>query len=464
MSQYIYSGALRRFAVNIFKDADAVLTIAVSGNRPCDTALFRSVASVIAYPGIADGHPSLSQCDAILCGVDDLAIVQAGLTAADPANTATAALAIRGPVDRFTADAFETIATLSARLGLTLVSQQADLVDFGRDKEIAFILTRPPDGGRDDPISLLKSAVLLEAHSLHEAALERVQQFNERPPDPLARIDEAAIDRTYDVEPFVTADRTAQAVDELTAGGGETAVGSAPRRRSAVSGPGHERRLSIHFDQFYHSDGESRLRRLARSLALPEHAEVVARIPDPTLSAFWPALTAEIARLGVTIKVFQDPECHGTANPCAAGFVAAMAQDARIAVYCADFEADVPGWDYDLLRAADAAEGRMFALKISEHKTRNYAMHTDTEPAPGVMQAVSRAWLETCGAWSVPGLSAGVFQSLVAYHFDRADYGPIACACHQRWERENSTAGSPALCGQWCASLSCRGGRMTPLP
>jgi hypothetical protein len=226
------------------------------------------------------------------------------------------------------------------------------------------------------------------------------------------KLDEALIDLTYEVEPFAKADHT-------------RARAGAPANASILRQQRHHtaRRLSIHCDLLHYPDGEDRLRRLVLGLAMPEHAEIVLRVPGPTLPAFLSRVTDEIAKNRLAIKVFQDPAPSEAANPSAAGFLTATGPEAELAVYfCGEHEPGVPGWDYDLLRAAAKSDSKIFALRTGDHKTRYYAAPEDAEIAPEPLPAVSRTWLEACGAWSVPGVSAGVFQALVAFYFGRVDW------------------------------------------
>jgi hypothetical protein len=419
MGLYIYSSALRRSAKEILEASGTPLTVAIMGERPLEALLFRNVATAIVSVEPGDTTNNLASSDFILCGTSDLQLLTAALLSeskpAEHTATTVNGIAVRGSMDSLSSTEFEVFASICDRLNLTLVAQQAEATAFGHGREIVFVFARMGASSAGEPLGLLKIAVFLEAHSLHETALKLLALFNEHVTDPSQMIDPAIVDRTYEVAPFAggSSVRAGQSSD-----GASDLQNQPVEPRETADG----RILSIHFDQLHRDDGKARLLRLARSLALPELAEIIVRVPGPVMPTSWATLAAEIEALGVAVNAFLDPALPREANPSARGFLAATAPEARIAVYYGEHEPVGAGWDYDLHRAANAAEGKRFAFRISDHKTRNYCVREDAEIAPESMPAVSRAWLETCEVWSEPGVPAGVFQSLVAFYFDRADW------------------------------------------
>lgn len=404
MAQYVYSSPFRRAALDVLREAGRWVRVAVVGERPRELMLVRDFDHFPVDPSAADAAQQLAFYDAVFCGFADLPLIGGG------ACGAIKAISLNGPPGSLDAEGLEAIGEICDRLQLELTSHQSDTRDFGRSKEVTFLLARRADRLLDDPYDALKLALLLEAHSLQQMALGLLRRYNVGV-EAAHNIDEALIDLTYEVEPFACGDHTRAKVNA-------PANELLPRQRRHTA-----RRLTIHCDLLHYPDGEHRLGRLAQGLALPEQAEIVVRLPGPTLPTFMSRLTDVIAQSGVAIKVFQDPAPSGAANPCAGGFLTATGPEAELAVYFSgEREPGVPGWDYDLLRAAAMSEGKVFALRTGDHKTRYYAAPEDAEIAPELVPAVSRAWLDACGAWSVPGVSAGVFQALVAFYFGRADW------------------------------------------
>jgi hypothetical protein len=372
--------------------------------------LVREFDVVAIAPSGSDATRKLVHCDGVFGGFSDLPLIRQAYCEGDAAGGLTKAVSLTGPPGSLTAEGFEAISEICNRLELELASHQSDPCDFGRDKEVTFLLARRADRLIDGPYDALKLALLLEAHSVQTSALYLLRRYNVGV-DAAQQLDEALIDRTYEVEPFVVADHTRSTASAAAA------ASVAPQRRPA-------RRLSIHCDLLHRRDGEQRLRRLAQGLALPAQAELIVRVPGPTLPASLPRLTEEIARSAVAIKIFQDSGPSDAANPCAGGFLSATGAEAELAIYYdGEGEPGIPGWDYDLLRAAAQSEGQMiFALRTGDHKTRYYAAPEDAEAAPEPVPAVSRAWLQACETWSVPGVSPGVFQALVGFYFGRVDW------------------------------------------
>jgi hypothetical protein len=419
MGLYIYSSALRRSAKEILEASGTPFTVAIMGERPLEALLFRNVATAVVSVEPGDTSNNLAAYDFILCGTSDLQLLTAALLSESKSDGHIAptvkGIAVRGPIQTLSSTEFEVFASICDRLNLTLVAQQAEATAFGYAREIVFVFARTSARNAGEPLDVLKIAIFLEAHSLHETALKLLSLFNEQVTDPSQMIDPSNVDRTYEVAPFARG-------GSLCAGPSSNGANDPQKQPTEPHATSDGRTLSIHFDQLHRDDGEARLLRLARSLALPEQAEIVVRVPGPVMPASWSALAAEIEALGVAANAFLDMALPREANPSASGFLAATAPNAKIAVYYGEHEPVGPGWDYDLHRAANAAEGKRFAFRISDHKTRNYCVHEDAETAPETMPAVSRAWLETCEVWSEPGVPAGVFQSLVAFYFDRADW------------------------------------------
>lgn len=411
MSGYIFSSELRRAAERILSDTRAPLTVAVVGDQPRETLLFRNVAFHIEKID-ADDMASFAEHGFILCGLVHLPDLIKSLETRSGASRASITpdgFAIRGPIGALTAGTWRPIETLCEQLGFALVGEHTDIVDFGHDKEIVLILARTAAMGGDDPLRLLKLAVFFEAYSLFDAASALLNRYNERiSGSDLPAIDPAVIDRVYDLGPS----------DISVAAVGDAALQSDQSEGEGVS----QRLLSVHFDQLHRDDGADRLRYLAGSLALPDQVEIVVRIPAPQPFDEWQPLVAELAELGVEVKAFRDNATIGQANPAAPGFLAMTGPAVALAVYYGEVEPDVPGWDFDLLRVAESASTRMFSLRISGHKTRNYFCRQDAEIAPEGLPTVSRAWLEACGAWSDAEVPASVFQTLVAFFYDRTDW------------------------------------------
>ena len=404
MVHYIYSSPFRRAALAVLGQAGKVVRIAVVGDRPRERMLVRDFDHLQIDPAAAESASRLARCDGIFCGYSDLALIRAG------GSGAIKAISLTGPPGSLAAEGFEAIGEIANRLELELVSHQSDPRDFGRDKEMTFLLARRADRLLDEPWDTLKLALVFEAHSLQRQAVALLRRYNERV-EAEQQLDEALIDPTYEVEPFVGGDYT-----RPRAGAAGPDSVSMKRRHEA-------RRFSIHCDLLHHADGDERLRRLAQGLALPEQTELVVRVPGPTVPDFLPHLSEEMARSGLAIRIFQDPMASGAANPCAGGFLTTTGVEVELTLYCdGECEPGVAGWDYDLLRAASRTEGKVFALRTGEHKTRYYTAPEDAAIAPEPIPAVSRAWLEACGAWSVPGVSAGVFQALVAFYFGHVDW------------------------------------------
>jgi len=427
MTHYIYSGYLRRKAREILARHSQSLAIAVVGERGRERALFAKIAAATLVESLdsldAEGIRRLASSDAILCRFDDLARLRTIFASPDTVDDRVKVLAVRGSVDTLDADAFDHMMECCTRLNLELVSHQAAYLEFQREKEMAFIFARHPDAMRS--LDFLKAAVVLEAHCLHAAAIDLVQRYNELAARDEFKIDEALIDRTYEVEAYMSGETTSQLrllatrkpAAEATVERADAS--SAPRTASKVD----DRRLSIHFDLLHRPDGEAQLHRVAHSLVTPDKVEIIARVPHLTVPPSLPDLTKAIIDLGISVKVFQDPTGCDLANPCAPAFLTMTAPEARLAVYYgAERVPASAGWDHELLRIADGIEGPVFLLKSSEHKTRYYAEPEDAWLAPEGFPAVSRAWLETCGAWSREGVSVGMFQTLVAFYFGCSDW------------------------------------------
>jgi len=405
MVHYVYSSPFRRAALELLGRAGKVVRIALVGERSRERMLVRDFDHLQVDPGAAttEGASRLARCDGIFCAFSDVPLIRG------VGSGAIKAISVTGPPGSLTADAFEAIGDIASRLELELASHQSDPRDFGRDKEVMFLLARRADRSLE-PWDALKLALLFEGHSLQRQAVALLRRYNEGI-EAAYQLDEALIDQTYEVEPFVGGDYSQAKADAAAAG-----AASMKRRHEA-------RRFSIHCDLLHRADGDERLRRLAKGLALPEQAEIVVRVPGPTVPDFLPHLSEDIAGSGLAIRIFQDPVASGVANPCAGGFLTATGVEAEVAVYCdGESEPGVAGWDYDLLRALSRTEGKVFALRTGEHKTRYYTAPEDAAIAPEPVPAVSRTWLEACGAWSVPGVSAGVFQALVAFYFGRIDW------------------------------------------